>query len=297
MINQEMLTGTVERITYYNPENGYSVIKIQPDGKYPNAAARDGTVAVVGTMPEIAVGETVQFTGNWIEDPRYGKQFRAETVTPIMPSSADGIINYLSSGIVKGIGPKTAEKIVNYFGEKTIHILDNEPEKLYDIPGIKKELIKGLVRAWADNQAVRQTMIFLQGYGVTSRMAARIYNHYGAATINKVQSDPFSLADEVFGIGFIRADEIARSMGVEPDDPNRIRAGIHFALNQMSKDGHTYAPRTELVAKTAELLKIANTERIQATIASELFRGDLIGDSAVDGGEAIYLPVYYYSER
>lgn len=297
MINHEILTGTVERVTYFNPENGYSVIKIQPDGKYPNAAARDGTIAVVGTMPEIGVGETVQFTGNWIEDPRYGKQFRAETVTPIMPSSEDGIIAYLSSGIVKGIGPKTAEKIVGYYGEKTIHILDNEPNRLYDIPGIKRELLRGLINAWAENQAVRQTMIFLQGYGVTSRMAARIYQHYGSATINKVTQDPFALADEVFGIGFIRADEIARSMGVDPDDHNRIRAGLHFALNHMAKEGHTYVPRAELITKTAELLKIENSERIQAVLSRELFTGDLISETAVDDSEAIYLQLYYFSER
>jgi exodeoxyribonuclease V alpha subunit len=297
MINLEMLTGTVERVTYFNPENGYSVIKIQPDGKYPSAAARDGTIAVVGTMPEIGVGETVQFTGSWIDDPRYGKQFRAETVTPIMPSSTDGIVAYLSSGLVRGIGPKTAEKIVDHFGDKTIHILDNEPDKLYDIPGIKRELIRGLVRAWSENQSVRQTMIFLQGYGVTSRMAARIHKHYGAETINKVTQDPFSLADEVFGIGFIRADEIARSMGVDADDHNRIRAGLHFALGQMTKDGHTYAPRGELVAKAVELLKITNAERVQAVLSQELFRGDLISDIMRDGTEAIYLQLYYFSER
>ena len=194
----ETLQGTVERVTYFNEENGYSVIKIKADKRYPTAEARDGLITVVGSMPEIGVGESVQFGGDWVDDAKYGKQFRAEMITPIMPTTESGIINYLSSGIVKGIGPKTAQKIVDYFGTDTINILDNTPQRLNEIPGLKRELAKSLMIAWTENQAVRQTMIFLQGYGVSAKMSARIYQQYGYNTITTVKENPFALADEVF---------------------------------------------------------------------------------------------------
>jgi exodeoxyribonuclease V alpha subunit len=302
---QETLNGTVERITYFNKENGYTVLKLMPDRKYPAAAAKDGTVAVVGTMPELGTGETVEFLGVWIEDPRYGRQFRADVVTPIMPSTQEGIINYLASGIVKGIGRKTAEKIVGHFGSATIDVLDSEPKRLAEVPGLKAELVRELQRSWAANVTTRQAMIFLQGYGVTTKMAARIFQHYGPATIAKVRDDPFALADDVFGIGFLRADEIARSMGIAPDAVNRIRAGLTYTLNEMSKEGHVFAPRSVLITKAEEKLGVENRERIQAVITSELLRGDLIASPASDigsapavpGDDAIYLPVFYYAER
>src|SRR5664279_1038540 len=256
----ETLKGTVERVTFYNDENGYSVVKIKADARYPTAEARDGMITVVGVMPEIGVGAKIQFDGDWVDDPKYGKQFRAEMFTPIMPTTESGIVNYLSSGIVKGIGPKTAQKIVDFFGTETIDVLDRQPARLSEVPGLKRELAKHLMIAWAENQAIRQTMIFLQGYGVTSKMASRIYQHYGYSTVATVKENPYALADEVFGLGFMRADEIARSMGLAPDSPHRMRAGLHFALNQLAKEGHVYAPRPALVAKAAEMLAVENTE-------------------------------------
>ena len=295
----EILKGTVERVTFYNQENGYSVVKIKADKRYPTAEARDGMITVVGVMPEIGVGESIQFDGDWVDDSRWGKQFRAEMVTPLLPTSESGIVSYLSS-IVKGIGPKTAQKIVDYFGTETIDILDNHPERVGEVPGIKRELTKSLMIAWGENQAVRQSMIFLQGYGVSAKMASRIYQHYGFNTINTVKENPFALADEVFGIGFMRADTIAQNMGIDPDSPNRIRAGIYYALNQLAKEGHVFSPRDPLVEKCAELLAIRNTERIREVLGQELFTNNLIGDTLVseygEKIEAIYLPLYYRSE-
>ncbi len=296
----EILKGTVERVTFYNEENGYSVVKIKADKRYPTAEARDGMITVVGTMPEIKVGESAQFGGDWVEDPRYGKQFRAETITPIMPTTESGIVNYLSSGIVKGIGPKTAQKIVDFFGTETIEVLDNASDRLSEVPGLKRELIRGLKQAWEENRAVRQAMIYLQGFGVTAKMAARIYQHYGFATINTVKENPFALADEVFGIGFIRADAIAQSMGIDPDAHNRIRAGLHFALNQLAREGHVYSPRPTLVQTAAELLKIDNLERIEAVLIAEINHNLIRDVLALEDGsevEAIYLPMYYNSEK
>ncbi len=297
----EILKGSVERITYYNEESGYSVVKIKADKRYPTAEARDGTITVVGVMPEPGVGTNMQFDGNWVDDPRYGKQFRAEMTTPLMPTTEAGIVGYLSSGIVKGIGPKTAQKIVDYFGTETIDVLDRQPERLNEVPGLKRELAKVLKIAWAENQAVRQTMIFLQGYGVSSKMATRIFQHYGSDTINKVKENPFALADEVFGIGFMRADEIARNMGLERDSQHRIRAGLHYALNQLAKEGHVFMPRPALVEKAGQMLGIDNDELIEAVLGSEIFVNKLVGEKLEmpDGSdvEAVYLWSFYHAER
>jgi exodeoxyribonuclease V alpha subunit len=311
----ETLKGTVERVTYYNEGNGYTVLKIMPDRKYPDAAARDGTVAVVGIMPEIAVGEAVEFTGQWGDDPRFGRQFKAESVTPVAPTTEAGIISYLSSGLVKGIGERTAEKIVKHFGIRTLDVLDHSPERLSEVPGLKKDLADKLAKAWADNQSVRQTMIFLQGYGVTSKMAVKIYEYYGARTIPVVQEDPYTLASEVYGIGFIKADAIALSMGTPPDAETRIRAGLAYALDQLSKEGHTYAPREVLVAKAKSLLGLDNMPPeeedaaqkldtlVKTVLDAELAKPDrpnLISDNSVTskdpGAEAIYLADYHDAE-
>ncbi len=295
--SSEALTGVVERITFYNEENGYTVVKITPDKRVPDAEARDGTVAVVGVMPELAAGESVRFTGYWIDDAKYGRQFRAETCTPIVPTTEAGIMAYLASGIVSGIGPKTAERIVDHFGAKTLDVLDNEPDRLHEVPGLKTELANKLGKAWVENQSVRQTMIFLQGYGVSAKMATRIYKHYGFNTSKIVQDNPYTLADEVYGIGFIRADEIARRMDVQVDDPNRLRAGLVYALNQLARDGHVYAPRAELITTAAELLRVEGTANVEARLDEQILRGELIADSSViPDGTAIYLPEYYEAE-
>ncbi|MBL8120001.1 MAG: ATP-dependent RecD-like DNA helicase [Anaerolineae bacterium] len=297
----ETITGSIERITFYNDENGYTVLRMTPEGRITaDAKARDGTVTVVGSMPELAPGETVEFSGVWFNDPKWGMQFRAEMVRPVVPATTDGIINYLASGIVKGIGPVTAERIVNHFGLKTLDILDREPHRIEEVPGLKSSLAQALVKAWADNQAMRQTMIFLQGYGISSRMAVRIYGEYGEETVTRVQEDPYRLADEVFGIGFIKADVIAQKMGVPTDAPNRIRAGLLYALNKLAQEGHTFAPRQVLLNTAAELLKVDNPTRLAAALDAQVIAGELILQTIVSPAreliEAVYLPLYFYSE-
>ncbi|MFN8374777.1 MAG: ATP-dependent RecD-like DNA helicase [Anaerolineae bacterium] len=300
----ETLNGTVERVTYFNPENGYSVLKVHPDGKKRlEGADREGLIAVVGLMPELGVGELVQFTGSWINDPRYGKQFKAETVVAIKPTSERGITRYLSSGLVRGLGERTAEKIVDHFGVHTLDILDQEPEKLAEVPGLKKELVPKLIAAWKEVQYTRSAMIFLQGLGVGVRTANKIYKEYGDDTIKVIQEDPYKLADDVLGVGFIKADAIARNMGVAPDALGRVRAGLHYALNKLSQDGHTYAPRKLLLDTTAELLQIENPTRTAAVLKMELEQRELISDALPSNDadeallEAIYLPMFYASER
>lgn len=297
----ETLTGTVERITFYNEENGYTVLKMTPEAKVNNgAAARDGTVTVVGSMPELAPGESVEFSGTWVNDARWGMQFRAEQVHPVPPSTTEGLINYLSSGIVPGIGPVTAERIVKHFGLKTLIILDTDPQRIHEVPGLKTSLAKALISAWEENQSVRRTMIFLQGYGISARMSVRIHNEYGDETVKKVQDNPYNLADEVFGIGFIKADVIAQKMGMAFDDPKRIRAGLLFGLNKLAQDGHTYVPRQVLINTTSELLKVENSKLVTQALEAQIKAEELISATAYDehGNElfAVYLPIYYYSE-
>ncbi|NWF69940.1 MAG: ATP-dependent RecD-like DNA helicase [Chloroflexi bacterium] len=300
----ETLNGTVERVTYFNPENGYSVLKVHPDSKKRLMGTdKEGLVAVVGVMPELAVGENVRFTGKWINDARYGRQFKAETVVPIKPTSERGITRYLASGIVKGIGPKTAEKIVDYFGVKTLDVLDRQPERLNEVPGLKKELIRGLIAAWKEAQYTRSTIIFLQGLGISARTSNKIYQEYGEETIKTIQEDPYQLAQDIFGIGFIKADTIARGLGVEPDAIGRVRAGLHYALTTLAQDGHTFAPRQVLMDTTSKLLQIDNPTRVAAVLKMQIETSELRDEALPSGDdnspllEAIYLPMYYAAER
>lgn len=298
----DTVTGIIERTTYYNPSNGYSVVKITPDRKVPGAMAKDGTITVVGTLAELAPGETVEFTGYWLEDPKYGKQFRAETFTPTQPDSLDGIRRYLSSGIVKGIGEATADKIVKHFGKETLNILNSDPSRLSEVRSLKAGLAEKLVKAWNDNAGARQTMIFLQEYGVTSKMAKRIYDHYGNTTIDVVKKNPYLLADDVFGIGFMRADQLARAMGFGHDSVERIRAGLNFTLSKLASEGHTCVPRDMLLQTAQTLLDLSPTlqSRIFEALNMQLVFGDLVQDTLpLDAGETnvIYLPSFYNAER
>ncbi|MGQ9910424.1 MAG: SF1B family DNA helicase RecD2 [Candidatus Flexifilum sp.] len=302
---QETLVGTVERVTFYNPDSGYGVIKIRARGHYPRAQARDGTITVVGTMPELGAGETVRCLGSWIDDPRYGRQFRIDSIAAEAPTTDEGLIAYLSSGVVKGIGKETARRIVDYFGAaRLIDILDNEPARLDEIntighEGIRPRLLDNLRSSWRENVIVRSAMIFLQGHGVGPGMARRIIDHYGAATVARVQEDPYALADEVNGIGFLRADKIASALSIPLDSPQRLRAGLHYVLNQFMKDGHVYAPRAELIARSLEILRVDNPARLEAVLSSELLHGNLYAETSLEGisEDAIYLPANYHAEK
>lgn len=296
----DVLVGTIERITFYNEENGYTVLKISTEEAYPEAQARDGTVTVIGVMPELTPGESVRFSGQWVDDARWGRQFRAEAVVPMPPVTRDGIIRYLSSGIVRGIGDKTAEKIVDYWGLETLNILDTDPERIRDTPQLKSSLANDLIAVWGTLRKEREAMIVLQGYGISSRFAARIFREYGDLTIKIVQANPYRLADEVFGIGFKRADAIARGMGMGLDAPERLRAGLEYTLNHLSSNGHTYAPREVLLETAAELLEVEERDLLEAALeeqiaAKELFQETIQRDAETI--EAVYLPMFYHSER
>ena len=298
----ETIRGAVERITYYNEDNGYSVIKIMPEERHPRAQARDGTVAVVGTMPELREGESAEFTGEWVNDSRWGYQFRADQTLPRAPQSRLGIVSYLSSGIVKGIGPKTAERIVDHFGENTIEILDAEPERIHEVSALTHTLAKNLVQIWSKNRVMRNTIIYLQGLGISAKIAKRIWDEYQEQTQRVIENNPYQLAQDVFLIGFRKADQIARNMGLAPDDPHRLRAGLHYALNEMASDGHTFSPREQLLEKAAELLGVGDQSALAVALEGQIAAKKLVGDklraqAAADTIDAVYLPRFHRAEN
>jgi exodeoxyribonuclease V alpha subunit len=292
----DTLRGNVERITYTNPSNGYTVLLIRADATH-SVPKVSGMVTVVGTLPTINLGEDLEFTGVWHDDPRYGRQFKAETCTPAMPSSRDGLIAYLGGGLVKGVGMKTAEKIVGFLGKNALATLENNPARLYDVPGLRHELAQKLIEALSSGQQSRRALVALQDMGISGVMASRIIKELGPDAPSIVRENPYTLADEVYGYGFTRADAVARKLGVGGSDPNRIRAGLRYTLNQAAFDGHVYLPRTELIQKAGEALQVENPTLIESLIAQEVFHERLMLEGDADSPDAaIYTPEYYEAE-
>ncbi|NPV67795.1 MAG: ATP-dependent RecD-like DNA helicase [Anaerolineae bacterium] len=295
-----MLKGTVERVTYYNAENGYTVLRMKPE--QPRLGmSRDGLITVVGELPELQPGESVEFDGQWVEDARYGHQFRAESVRQIMPATIEGMRRYLGSGLIKGIGPRTAEKIVDYFGLDTLSVLDRDPERLLEVPDVGQKRMQMIARAWAEQQAIKEVMLFLQGHRISTGLAIKIYKTYGDEAIHKVQENPYRLARDIWGIGFLTADKIARDLGLPEDSPHRMAAGVIYALNEATNDGHVFLPRPELVRLAGELLRLEGAaDGIEAAIdrlhAADEIAIDMVPDMAGREKEAVYLPALYHAE-
>ena len=299
----DTLLGSVERVTYYNPENGWAVVKVKPSGEYPSDAKnRDGTIAVIGVMPELMQGEFAEFIGQWVMNDQYGRQFKAEQIMPSAPSSKEGVVSYIADTVF-GIGDVTAGRIYDHFGAKTVEILDEDPQRIEEV-GLKQNLVNNFLKVWDGNRAERRVMIQLQTWGISSRMARTIYEEYGDQTLRVIETDPYHLADDVHGIGFKRADGIAGGMGIERDAPQRLRAGLVYTLSQLAKDGHTLYPREMLLDKAYELLDVQSRDDLDlnAELNEQIMRGKLKKDTLyLDGTqgeatEAIYLPKFYFSE-
>jgi len=253
------LTGTVERIVYQNDENHYTVarLKLAESAAATRYRAAPDLTTVVGAMPGINVGETLLLNGEWQVNPQHGRQFKVQTFEPRLPSTVDGIRRYLGSGLIKGIGPKTAERIVDYFGEDTLEVVEQEPARLAEVSGISAKKVADIVRAWTEQKEVKNLMLFLQSHEVESGLAARIYKQYGADAINVIRDDPYRLAKDIRGVGFKTADALARKLGLPEQSPQRHAAGLKYVLSQASDDGHVYLPRPELLARAADALGAA----------------------------------------
>jgi exodeoxyribonuclease V alpha subunit len=262
----DTLTGSVERITYYNPENGYSVIRLLPDKTPGLGAASDDLATVVGNLPEISPGEHLRLTGNWKNHPKHGLQFQTETCEQILPATVAGISRYLGSGLIKGIGPRLAERIVDQFGDQALEVIEHDPERLLEVPDIGPKRSRSIADAWEEQKQVKDIMLFLHSHDVSTNLAIKIYKQYGDQSLQVVQSDPYSMARDIYGVGFKTADRIARSLGLPYDHPSRIEAGLIYALNEMINEGHVYAPREVLSDKTLELLGEVDPELLPAAL-------------------------------
>ena len=249
----DTLTGSIERITYYNPENGYTVLRLRPEHvRGIQGLSREGLATVVGNLPELNPGEHLQIKGHWTNHPKHGTQFNAEICEQATPVTATGIRRYLGSGLVKGIGPEMAGRITAMFGEKTLDIIEDHPEKLLKVPGIGPARAKRISEAFQEQKSIRDVMLFLQTHGVSPTYAFKIFKRYGRAAIEVVTRNPYRLATEIRGVGFRSADKIAGSLGVDLRSPLRAQAGILYVLDMIQSEGHVYYPRSKLLDKSKE---------------------------------------------
>jgi exodeoxyribonuclease V alpha subunit len=243
------LDAVLERITYANEDTGYTVARVATDRS-------SDLLTVVGPLLGAQPGESLRLQGRWASHPQYGRQFQVETYTTVLPATIQGIRRYLGSGLIKGIGPKMAERIVDHFGPATLQVIEEDPKRLVEVPGLGPKRTAMITAAWAEQQAIKEVMVFLQGVGVSTSLAVRIYKTYRDDAIDVVRREPYRLAADVWGIGFKTTDQLARSLGIPHDSPQRVKAGLQFALSEASEDGHCYLPGTELVATATELLGV-----------------------------------------
>jgi exodeoxyribonuclease V alpha subunit len=298
----DRLQGAVERVTYYNDENGYSVVRLDVEG-------HADLVTVVGNLPEVQPGESLRLEGRWTTHPQYGRQFKAEWCEQVLPATVEGIKAYLGSGMIKGVGPVTAKRIVQRFGVDTLQVLDDEPERLREALGVGPKRAASVARAWEEQKHIREVMMFLQSHGVSTNLAVKVYKTYGDDALQVVQQDPYRLARDIWGVGFKTADKVARDLGLPHDAPSRVQAGVAYALSQLADDGHVYAPEGELVAEAASLLEVEPNlirDAIQALDAQEVVHCDTLDYPSLERApsrpislqeeQAVYLAPFYYGE-
>lgn len=243
----ERLEGSLERVVFTNPDNGWSVVRLTVPG-------RAEPVTAVGALAGAQPGERLRLTGTWEKDPKYGPQFRIDTFETVAPSTVEGIERYLASGLIEGIGPVMAKRLVEAFGAETLDVIEREPERLRRIPGIGKKRSASISQAFVEQREIREVMVFLQSHGVPTHLAIKIHKRYEEAALRIVRTDPYRLAREVVGIGFLTADSIAGRMGISPGSPERVQAGVLHVLGEAAGEGHLFLPEEELVERTARLL-------------------------------------------
>ncbi|MFJ2267419.1 ATP-dependent RecD-like DNA helicase [Streptomyces sp. NPDC087849] len=250
MSNMAVLEGALERITYANEENGYTVARVD------TGRGANDLLTVVGSLLGAQVGESLRMEGRWSSHSQYGKQFTVENYTTVLPATIQGIRRYLGSGLIKGIGPVMADRITTHFGVDTLDIIEQEPKRLVEVPGLGPKRTKMIAAAWEEQKAIKEVMVFLQGVGVSTSIAVRIYKKYEDASISVVKNQPYRLAADVWGIGFLTADKIAQAVGIPHDSPERVKAGLQYALSQSTDQGHCFLPEERLIADGVKLLQV-----------------------------------------
>src|SRR3954451_20552253 len=285
---REAMAGLVERVTFHSPETGFCVLRVKVRGQ------RE-LVTVVGAAASITAGEFVQASGTWVNDRTHGLQFKATFLRAAPPTTLEGIEKYLGSGMVKGIGPVYAGRLVAAFGEAVFDLIENEPARLREVGGIGPKRAERIVKGWAEQKIIREIMLFLHGHGVGTSRAVRIFKTYGADAVQVITENPYRLARDIRGIGFKSADQIAGRLGIEKTAMIRARAGISYALAEALDDGHCGLPADDLRELAAELLEIP-TEMIDTALELELAEGAVVADT-VEGRPCVFLAGLHRAER
>ena len=281
----EALNGIVESIVFKSSDTGYTVIKFRENNIIHTA---------VGVLPHVKEGQNLKITGSWVNHSQFGKQFKVEECEEILPTSKDGIEKYLSSGIIQGIGPVTAKKIVNKFGEDTLNILDNNIERLKEIEGIGKKKLETIIESYREQRELKNITIFLQTHGLSVNQCLKIYKKYGASSVDTVKNNPYILCDEISGIGFKTSDKIARSLGIEVDSPFRIQSGIRYVINEFCANGHTFMPKDELIKEASNVLTVSEDiieENIKNAALDRKIKLERVNDK-----EGVFTIPNYYCE-
>jgi exodeoxyribonuclease V alpha subunit len=284
---------TLERITFANPETGYTVARVD--------VGRGGDlVTVVGSLLGAQPGEALRMRGWWGSHPQFGRQFHVEDYTTVLPATVQGIRRYLGSGLIKGIGPKLAERIVEHFGVEALEVIETAPTRLIEVPKLGPKHTELITRAWEEQKSIKEVMVFLQGVGVSTSLAVRIYKQYTDAATGVVRAQPYRLASEVWGIGFKTADTIAQSVGIARDSPQRVKAGLQFTLSEATSDGHCFLPEHELINQAIKILQVDTGLVIDclAELVTEkgVIREDIPGADAESPTAAIYLVPFHRAE-
>ncbi len=286
----ETISGSVKSVVFHNETTGWIVATVRlasSDG----GAAEGETATVVGHCTTAWAGEEIRASGRWVQDPAHGLQFKADEISCVAPTSAEGIKRYLSSGIIRGIGPKFAARIVAKFGDRTIDVLERDSGRLLEIKGVGEALRRAVKKGWDENRGTRDAMLFLQGHGISANASAKIYRQYGANTVATVKANPYRLCSDIWGIGFLKADEIARKVGIAFDSPLRAKAGLYHVLQTMSEEGHCYAEAQDLLLRASESLRIP-VDTLEPALREEIAESKL-----VDDGGRIYLRRLHRAER
>ena len=279
------ITGEVESIIYQNADNGYTVFALETE---------DDEVTCVGIVPQIHAGESLEITGHWSIHPLYGRQIQVTSYEKSMPTTCAGIEKYLSSGLIKGIGPKIAKKIVDRFGEASFYVIEEKPEQLAEIKGLTYEKAQRISEVFREQHELRKAMLFLQEFDVSPTYAMRIYKKYKSRTFEVVKHNPYRLADDIWGIGFRMADKMAASAGISPDDPNRVKAAVKYILTNAASNGDCYLPKESLMEQAKELLQL-HPDHVENAIR-ELQVDSQIWQETMNGVDSVYLNTYFYAE-
>ncbi len=291
------LTGQIERITFFNEENNFAICRVKVRGE-------QNLVTIVGSLLNPIPGAILKMQGRWVDHPKFGTQFSVDVYKTLVPATEFGIKKYLGSGLVKGIGPVMAKRIVKKFGKDSLEIIEHDIQKLLKVPGIGKKRVEMIEKAWEDQKEIRTVMLFLSSHGVSSAYAAKIFKQYGSNAIEIVTENPYRLADDIFGIGFITADKIAEKLGIERDSILRIESGILYTLHSLSNDGHVCYPYDDLIVKAGELLETGKERIVEAIDIARQNKKIIIEDvknPLMPGEEKVtkdvFLAQYFFSEK